>query len=366
MDKKQLKDCYELWKHCFSDHDEYMNYYFEEKTIDNQVLTLYEGDKLTSMLHLNPFMMKLNGLSVHANYIVGVATHSDYRKQGRMRILLHQAFTDMYKKEQGFTYLMPAHEKIYTPFDFRFIYAQDRMKINCLGSEVSYQLKAAELDEDLTIDTLANLNEQIKVKLSSYVNEKLQEQFDLFAIRSEYYYTRLQKEMVAAGGDVLVCLRKNHIIGVVSFMMEGRKIEVTESVIEREETQNVISNVLSWIRNNKDENFEVEFLETNFIDLEQVREDLPITEEYKKPIIMARIIHLETFVKSFATKECMTKIIKVEDDMIEENQGVWKLDFTPNGCQIAQTTENPESSMKIYEVMEYFLKDKHVYINEIV
>ena len=56
--------------------------------------------------------------------IVGVATDEEYRRQGVMRELLVKTFQELRSRGELFTYLMPADENYYLPFDFRFGMAQ--------------------------------------------------------------------------------------------------------------------------------------------------------------------------------------------------------------------------------------------------
>ena len=77
------------------------------------------------MLHLNPYELMVNGSKKDVDYIVAVATREPYRKRGYMGKLLRKALRDMYVSGRSFTFLMPASEAIYTPFDFRTVDEQD-------------------------------------------------------------------------------------------------------------------------------------------------------------------------------------------------------------------------------------------------
>lgn len=111
-----------LYETVFStDTKRFVDYYYEYKTRDNEILALTEGEQIVSMLHLNPYTMIVNGYEVKTNYIVAVATRKDCRHRGYMRTLLCQALRDMNARKMPFTFLMPASESIYAPFDFVWI-----------------------------------------------------------------------------------------------------------------------------------------------------------------------------------------------------------------------------------------------------
>lgn len=111
-----------LYQTVFSeDSQRFVDYYYKYKTRDNQIYALREDGQYVSMLHLNPYTMIVNGYEVRSNYIVAVATLKDYRHRGYMRMLLETALRQMAADRMPFTFLMPASESIYTPFDFVWI-----------------------------------------------------------------------------------------------------------------------------------------------------------------------------------------------------------------------------------------------------
>lgn len=108
-----------LYRQVFSeDTEKFVDYYYSFKTRDNEILAIEEDEKIVSMLHLNPYQMIVNGYEVKSNYIVAVATQKEYRHRGYMRMLLEKALRDMSVRGMPFTFLMPASESIYAPFDF--------------------------------------------------------------------------------------------------------------------------------------------------------------------------------------------------------------------------------------------------------
>ena len=103
------------------DADAFSELYYQIKAQDNQILVAEDNGAIVSMLHRNPYTVRFRGTSIPAEYIVAVATKVTYRHQGLMRELLTKALRDMYADGRPFTFLMPADEAIYTPFDFRLM-----------------------------------------------------------------------------------------------------------------------------------------------------------------------------------------------------------------------------------------------------
>ena len=94
--------CRKLWMDNFSDTPGYINYYFNNRW--HKSITFLSDN--VSMLHLNPYHIKINRKETTLYYIVGVCTFKEYRKRGYMDTMLKKALVFMYNKKLPFTYLM--------------------------------------------------------------------------------------------------------------------------------------------------------------------------------------------------------------------------------------------------------------------
>lgn len=162
-----------LYKKIFSeDTDRFIEYYYEYKVRDNQILVLEEEDRIVSMLHLNPYTMIVNGYEMKSNYIVAVATLEAYRHRGYMRLLLEKALQDMAAQGMPFTFLMPASESIYAPFDFVWI---------CPHTDIPARVERMDADGQ---------------------NRYLAARYQMFCKRDERYMENIQAEHQAEEGEV--------------------------------------------------------------------------------------------------------------------------------------------------------------------
>ena len=77
-----------LWEEIFTeDTPEFLDYYYSVKTKGNEIYVIEEDDKIVSMLHLNPYQMRIGEKRYQTHYIVAVATDERYRKRGYMAAL---------------------------------------------------------------------------------------------------------------------------------------------------------------------------------------------------------------------------------------------------------------------------------------
>lgn len=151
---------YEMWEDNFHDPVSYADFYFSEVYEKNEVLlnqeTQADDDIVKGMLHLNPYTLHVKGQPTEAKYIVGVATDEEYRRQGVMRELLVKTFQELRSRGELFTYLMPADENYYLPFDFRFGMAQVEQELEYLPQLYKEIEKQAE--DTVEKDSKDNLN----------------------------------------------------------------------------------------------------------------------------------------------------------------------------------------------------------------
>lgn len=188
-----------LYKEVFStDSEGFVNYYYTEKIKDNQIYVMEEDGEIVGMIHLNPYTLKVNGLDKETNYIVAVATKKEYRKQGIMRKLLTEALNDMYEAHQTFTFLMPAAEEIYLPYDFRTVYEQ-----NHTYYDVEHEGKGYDIRE---------LKEDECEELASSMNQFLSTYYQVYANRNAAYFERLKKEYESDGAKLMLYRKDGHII----------------------------------------------------------------------------------------------------------------------------------------------------------
>lgn len=188
-----------LYKEVFStDSEGFVDYYYTEKIKDNQIYVMEEYEEIIGMLHLNPYTLKVNGLDKETNYIVAVATKEEYRKQGIMRKLLTKALNDMYEEHQTFTFLMPAAESIYLPYDFRTVYEQNHAYYDTehegKGFDIQ-ELKAKECEE-----------------LAFSMNQFLAAYYQVYANRSKEYFERLKKEYESDGAKLMLYRKDGNIV----------------------------------------------------------------------------------------------------------------------------------------------------------
>lgn len=188
-----------LYEEVFTDDSpSFVEYYYREKAADNQIYAVEEDGEIRSMLHLNPYRLYVNGSGKDVDYIVAVATQKEYRKRGYMAALLKRSLRDMYQAGRLFTFLMPASESIYLPFDFRTVYEQKGKFFRKEEAAEGVSVMDAK-DSDCR-------------EIAEAANRCLAGRYRVFAIRDEAYYQRLIREYASDGGRLKLLRRGGEIV----------------------------------------------------------------------------------------------------------------------------------------------------------
>ena len=345
------------------DSPAFVDYYFRVKAAENEIFVVEnEKQEILATLHLNPYKMMFCDERVKTNYIVAVATRADWRHQGMMRSLLQASLQEMYRREETFTWLMPAAEAIYRPFGFRFIYEKNKMTVT---ADV---LQRAETDENWQIHSDQEVSgdifcEEAKkedlAELACFAEKQLSKLAEVYTVHDIAYFEQRMQEAECEGGRLVLIRNENRICGYFLALREQR--EAWEIVVENAVQKQAFPAVLRW--------------------LEAGREKCTLTafpkiwEQYAKsenvPAIMGRIVHLERFVRCLKTKKEQEFKIRLTDSLIPENNGYFLIKTGAGGGTVTKAGNLSEKKEKMFRSLDIGQLTEElfrlsVFLNEVV
>lgn len=109
----QLK---EIWKVCFGDDDEYIQFYFSNAYQIRNTLVCAENDVIAAMMTVLPCILSVRGKQHRGSYVYAVATRPEYRKQGLMTRMHDQAKKLCEQRGDHFLTLVPASEELFSMY----------------------------------------------------------------------------------------------------------------------------------------------------------------------------------------------------------------------------------------------------------
>lgn len=271
-----------IWEKIFlEDSKNFLDYYYSKKTKNNHILAKYLNSEIVSMLHLNPFKIYMNNEIFQTYYIVAVATLENHRKKGYMQNILNYSLNFMYNQKIPFCFLRPAKKEIYLPFDFKYIYNHKNISLNV------HNLKEVKLSHN-----------HYK-SLSNFFETYLKQKYNVFTVRDTEYIKLLHNEVLSENGDIILLYENNNLLGCYIYWGNNEKI---------------IRGV---------------FIEEKYCNILNI-----------KPLVMGRIININEFFKNITSKNSsISLILNIKDNIIKENNGVFKLDINNKFSIINKITE---------------------------
>ena len=281
----------------FEDSDSFVNYYYEEKLKDNRILVDIEGESIRSMIMLNPYKISVFNKIYNLDYIVAVATGKEFKRQGYMRRLLNKALCDMNAENVPFTYLIPANKDYYLPFDFAFVANKNEYNANFSG--LKKQVIKEEPDKELIF------------RILDFINNEVSKDNDVYTYRDENYFIRDLKEIASEDGFINIYSDENDIVAYESFW--GKKLELKERIVS------------SKLGNRK----------------------------FGKENIMVRITDIVELLSNFRAKEPLDIIIKINDNIIEAQNGYFRIEIDERCSRISDIGDRGFAEFDIADFTEW-------------
>lgn len=316
--QKDLESVKSLWKYCFSDSDEYIKYYFENiYNKENNYVVKDETNNVVTSLMTNKYNIKLVNNIEQISYIVGVSSQPQNRGNGYASFLIKQTLKELYKKNETVTMLMPIDTDIYTRYGFANVFDMQEMDLS-LENIKKYK------SEDYIIKeaTKDNIEQLIKIY------EKYQKQLGFSFIRDKAYYENVFDEIYLDFGNIYICYDMDN--NAIGYMIFYPKFQINKTAWLREIICNDISSYKTFLNMIKSHFTQFKNVLIN-VDNESYLPCLLNNDNKikytKKPFIMSRIINVkkvfEDILKNKKISYNFILTLKVNDDIIDENNGVF-------------------------------------------
>ena len=220
---------------------------------------------------------------------------------------------------------MPAAEAIYSPYDFRYIYHQKQMELDSdVFSALKRDKKTGEKEsrdrgrqERVTRD--AELGDAERIAAFFEKNES--PKWAVCTVRDSVYYQTKILEQQSESGGVRLIFEEKDLVGVFFYAREDI-LEILEPVILQEK-EDAFLEAVEELRREKEL---VKILGCTE-KMRELWENVHGVRTEEKPLIMARITHLPTFLSAMKVPEeekvdCSFAVI---DPLLQKNSGVWRM-----------------------------------------
>ena len=205
LDAEDKDETKHLWHMCFpEDSESFIEYYYKEKTKDNEILVKKDNGLLISMVLYNPYAVKLRGRLWKLDYLVGGATEESRRREGHFRDVFVKMLHDEEAAGKPITYLVPVNPAVYAPMGFTFI-----------GNVASYEL-TEKAKQTLTRTVCQDTPEDCG-RAAVYMEQWLGARYEMYTRRNAAYVSRLIKELASENGTLEFLEQDGRLVGLDAY-----------------------------------------------------------------------------------------------------------------------------------------------------
>lgn len=213
LDKLELM---KIWKQCFKDTDDSINYFFLKKFKPNKCTVCEVDSKVVASLYMLDVYISIEGSVEKAYYLYAAGTLPEYRGRGYMKSLISYANIIQFYRGKKYSILLPANDSLY-----------DYYKI--LGYKKFFKsgfLELSNLQMKNYIRNIDILNENVdfeKVSLLRYklcVNNSGSIVWEEQAIKYAFEINNIGKgeNIVLSNGDYAICNLSSNSLNIIEFI----------------------------------------------------------------------------------------------------------------------------------------------------
>lgn len=283
-----------LYEECFlEDTKEYIDYYYNNRISENEVVVNEKDGEIVSALHLIPKLAVVGNIKTNITYIYAVGTLEKYRKKGYSKEIFDDVIKAMFVNMDSFTYLIPSNEQngeIYKKYGFEYVMDKPLMMEKEHRRNPSHSvIKRKAENSDF-------------VKLSIFAQQTVNNKYAISLAKDIEYFKKLKEVVEVEGGDIEIFIENKVIVGY--------RVIVDDEIIE--EVLDDSLNTLSW------------------------------QSDVTKPYAMARIINIRKTLVFLSFKDFKERTIKITDPIINENNGCFKMTYHHGSVKLDKIEETDD------------------------
>ena len=340
LQPSERESLYQLYLYAFNRQDTpARKVFFMERVEHGKVFRIKDGEQIVSGLYRLPFELRIGNQLFQMGGIGDVMTYPEYGGHGYATTLLKTVLEDMNIEGYELSFLAPFSQRYYRRLGFEqaessFTYEIQPSKFRPIRIKSNLQVKRASFSSSM--DEIAEYYRQTVANQDGKINRQPW---------WWHYLTLKNKWNVAKVYD------SAQMTGYAIYEIQGTNLVVSEMNYQDGDTYQSLlnfiaahSSMVEWFIFKDYSNFY-----QGYYSLEPGEMSVHV-----EPYMMGRIVNFKRFIAKYPFEnEFGTILIKVEDDVLQSNNGVWKISKT--GIEQALPEENWQIKGKINDLSAFFL-----------
>ena len=340
LQPSERESLYQLYLYAFNRQDTpARKVFFMERVEYGKVFRIKDGEQIVSGLYRLPFELRIGNQLFQMGGIGDVMTYPEYGGHGYATTLLKTALEDMNTEGYELSFLAPFSQRYYRRLGFEqaessFTYEIQPSKFRPIRVKSNLQVKRASFASSM--DEIIEYYRQTVANQDGKINRQ----------PWWWHYLTLKNEW-----NVAKVYDSTQMTGYALYEIQGTDLVVSEMNYQDEDTYQSLLNFIA-----AHSSMVERFIFKDYSNFYQGYYSLEPGEMnvHVEPYMMGRIVNFKRFIAKYPFEnEFGTILIKVEDDVLQSNNGVWKISKT--GIEQALPEENWQIKGKINDLSAFFL-----------
>lgn len=335
---KNLDEFYQLYLYAFNNQDsEERRAFFNDRYEHSKVYGLLNGDKLSSGMLSIPFKVNFHGVTYKMNGIGDVMSYPEFGGHGAITALMRQAFADMRSDDVALSYLAPFSYEFYRRFGYEEVFDRAVYKIK------NTDLPRVKLSEERGQFLRLPLEDAISLIDEVYENNAQSRNGGLKRENWWWHYLGLKHPRWQVG----VYLEDGqNASGYVIYEAAGNTFKIQEIMYTNQLSYQYLQRFICQHESMFEEFEYASGDPKGFLD---VMANPYVVNVKIMPYMMARIINLQKFVDTYPFIQKVKSLrLGVKDELIPQNNGIWRLKVNVNGTSFEKISENEQNLADIH------------------
>lgn len=309
---EEKESLYQLYLYAFNRQDSpERRKFFMDRIEHGKVFRVKDDNKVVSGLYRLPFELNLGGQLFQMGGIGDVMTYPEYGGRGYATQLLKTALQDMNEEGYELSFLAPFSQRYYRRLGYeqvesQFTYSIQAEKLKPVKVNTQLRVERTALADSL--DEIADYYEKNVAILDGKINRQ----------PWWWHYLTLKNPW-----NVVKVYRQDELDGYAIYEIQGMNLIIHEMSYQNYDTYQSILNFItadsSMVNNFVFKDFGNAY--HGYFSSEPGELDVHV-----EPYMMGRIVNFEKFIDKYQFDQEFGEIlIKVTDDILDSNNGIWKI-----------------------------------------
>ncbi len=350
VDAADMQQVADLWEYCFEKRTEpFFAYYFEQYCgRENTVIGGFDGQRLRTMLHINPYVLRLRGIKQCVPYLVGIATAPEARGQHLLRPLLQAAFEQLRAQGVTFVTLMPISAGIYLPYDFAYCYYRHEYKMPLAALAVTDTDKELSVERLRLADILQHIMQagEAAADVPAAVYDAVTAAWGGVPQRDAAQWRKLLRVMAAEGVQCAAAYRGGVAAGYLLYTIADGRFTVQELLAADFAAKN---RLLQFVAGHKSEAREFYWLAEPW-DKTHLGFGRQEHAGALSPFMMARCLDVRQALAQLPVPQSAISgsvVLRLTDSVLAQENQLLRLDIVPGRLQVATTAEQEDVTVDV-------------------